>query len=365
MLQWYIDGEEPAYLHSPFKCCKVVVRQEYRELLAWIWSYFGGGDGGEQSGYKPDPNINKASLFPPHNPFKGLNVVSVRHELNDGVVVTGTPGIGKSLFLLFVLALRLLAKQTTVFHCFAGEFLIFDETGVYISKDMASELRFLPEHTWFLVDSNQSVTSPPVTFLYSCTLYSRKIVVAASPRKQRFDWTSKYTRIIPVWCDIFTFEEILKARDAQIGKELVSELELQSFWNNYGGIARNAFSLYDRPDKYERKIEQNLRGIHWETLEDTIKELSSGYFDTQFSHNTIVARPEKDTRDDFYCEFAAPRIAEIIVGYYAQKSHFKAVQLYRYFLQTPKTRASAGYLLESTVFTNLQSGSGWKNWKEW
>ncbi|EJC98384.1 uncharacterized protein FOMMEDRAFT_149168 [Fomitiporia mediterranea MF3/22] len=273
VLQWLVDGEIPVYLRSSFLCYKVVVRRVYFDLLVWIWSYFGQG-WGEQTGYKPDPKIGDALIFPLHNPFIGLNVVSTEQALKMGVVTTGTPG-------------------------------------------------------------------------------------NASPRDYRFTfWQSKELRVKSVWCDLFDFREILEIRSVQLIP--MPELKLQSFCNDYGPITRPAFMLADDPGQHERQIRANLSNIHWKELQRAISDLGAGFFDTKFSHNTIIARPMDNDRTEYVCEFASNKVVQIVIKHFKHLSHAKALKLYRIFLGSPRTRVAAGYLLETTAFAALQKGGYWR-----
>ncbi|KAG7092035.1 hypothetical protein E1B28_008416 [Marasmius oreades] len=63
-----------------------------------------------------------------NNPFLGHGVISVQSEYLElesrGALVTGTPGIGKSVFLIYYLLAKILArKQPVFFHIQANTFV--------------------------------------------------------------------------------------------------------------------------------------------------------------------------------------------------------------------------------------------------
>ncbi|EJD05294.1 uncharacterized protein FOMMEDRAFT_139750 [Fomitiporia mediterranea MF3/22] len=218
-------------------------------MLSRIFYAFGEGFGA-RAGYAPDERIEDIELFPPHNPFMGLDVKLVRQrDIICGLIITGTPGIGKTLFLLYVLALRLLARQTTVLQLKKNEFIIFEAAGVFSCEKMNAGIRFLPEHTWFLVDSNREIIEPPDLFLEACFLSSRRLIVAASPREQRFAFTSKCGWIVTKWMYPFESWEYIAARHFQLTDIPPTERQLQLFFREWGPNARAAFEYAGRIQK--------------------------------------------------------------------------------------------------------------------
>ncbi|EJD00310.1 uncharacterized protein FOMMEDRAFT_158982 [Fomitiporia mediterranea MF3/22] len=329
VLGWSVGGEVPLVLHTPFGCRGIFTK-----------------------------GLQTRDLFPPHNPFIELDVRSVEEDLIFGLVVTGTPGIGKTLFLLYVLALRLLARQTTVLQFVKGEFTIFEAAGVFVCKEMEAELLFLPEHTWFLVDSNEGITSPPFEFLRACDTYSRKLIVAASPRQERFEFTSKYDLLWTLWMYPFEFWEYIAARYFQL-ENTATELQLQHFFRVWGPSARAAFANATSPEEHKREIVQNILNVPWDSLRNVIRSMGGGSFDTKFSHNTLIAKPCSDDPSDFYVEFATKSVAAMVIETFLDVEEQKAQQLYRFFLGSPKARAAAGYLLEVIAMTSFQKGGAW------
>ncbi|KAH8109912.1 hypothetical protein DFH11DRAFT_1515004, partial [Phellopilus nigrolimitatus] len=91
------------------------------------------------------------------NPFLG-NASTNEHKIGArGVAVFGHPGIGKSLFLQFVLCLRMLAGQPTVFQNRSKSLYIVNDDGVFrvgcARAPYRAELRgFVPEAVWCLAD---------------------------------------------------------------------------------------------------------------------------------------------------------------------------------------------------------------------
>ena len=115
------------------------------------------------------------------------------------------------MFILVVLVLRLLAGLTTVYQFKKDGFIVFHAEGVFHSEKLTSDLLFLPQDTWFLVDSNEENISLPLSFIKACTSSSRKLIMAASPREDRFSFRKKNMGFAVVWMDPFTLEEYIVA----------------------------------------------------------------------------------------------------------------------------------------------------------
>ncbi|EJC97527.1 uncharacterized protein FOMMEDRAFT_32488 [Fomitiporia mediterranea MF3/22] len=58
------------------------------------------------------------------------------------------------------------------------KFIILEAARVFVCEKIGAGLLFLPEHTWFLVDSNMSISKLPILFLNTCVSFSQKLIVA-------------------------------------------------------------------------------------------------------------------------------------------------------------------------------------------
>ncbi|KAL5504922.1 hypothetical protein ACEPAH_7585 [Sanghuangporus vaninii] len=297
-LEWTVKNQVPSILLNSFKSRGILLRDEYRFILARIWEFFG-TEGGIESGYVPKPEIELSNAIgPPYNPFKDLHIEHSGEDEVPGVVISGTPGIGKSLFLFVLLARRLLARQTTIYQFKSGEFVLFHATGVYHSELVKKEFLFLPQHTWFLVDSNEQNFIPPPSFVETCNSSSRKIVMAASPRETRFTFYSKHKTFVTLWMEPFSEAEFIAARKLQGRKTPIAEHALEKFFCLYGPNARAAYENAKTPDDYKTDIIKNIDGVDWDGIVKIVRDMGRGYFETEFSHLVFIARRQgKDPKE--------------------------------------------------------------------
>ena len=69
----------------------------------------------------------------------------------------------------------------------------------------------LPKGTWLLVDSNRRLTDVPEATTNICSACDGFILQAASPRRDRLDWRSKYMPIRLFWMAPWSLEELIAA----------------------------------------------------------------------------------------------------------------------------------------------------------
>ncbi|KAJ3989836.1 hypothetical protein F5890DRAFT_1561574 [Lentinula detonsa] len=146
-----------------------------------------------------------------------------------GCLLIGSPGIGKSTYLVYHLVQRLSQGLPTYFY--DGLTIYFDATGAYVlhfnsDSDHAPFLKLPP--TMFLVDSDNK----PVPSRLWQSRVSLFIVLATSPKQSQFKELEKYKmmrRIIP---KIPSFEEALHVWGIPFNSSKVPLLKLG--WKNYG-----------------------------------------------------------------------------------------------------------------------------------
>ncbi|KIK65779.1 hypothetical protein GYMLUDRAFT_94388 [Collybiopsis luxurians FD-317 M1] len=174
----------------------------------------------------------------------------INNEIRKGsesCLILGSPGIGKSVFLVYCLALRLSKQLPTIYH--KGETHFFDETGAYIITGGPADVqRFRPfQGILALVDSDMNAV--PTKFWMSYRIFP---VLASSPQETRYKelnkqtWTTK--KII---AKIPTFTEAMSVWQSQLPEENIcnQKAELAEIWTNYGlNFRLGASYLWDALD---------------------------------------------------------------------------------------------------------------------
>ncbi|PBL03038.1 hypothetical protein ARMGADRAFT_1069607 [Armillaria gallica] len=133
-----------------------------------------------------------------------LNFSRTPGAITHGVVVTGQPGIGKSIFLLYVLLHLLQDRRDFILHLDAETYAVCKD-GPFTAEPshFYSPKILVPAGTWALIDSQPSQKEPPPFWLTRhCSILP---IFTTSPDKQRYDnWMksrSAVTFVMDPWSD--------------------------------------------------------------------------------------------------------------------------------------------------------------------
>jgi len=96
--------------------------------------------------------------------------------------------VGKTIWLSFLLCLRLLAGLPTLYRVRPSNTVVFTAFGVYKLESPNYDLKALPRHAWLLVDGNADTKD---TVPYHYKNYGHLIIHTTSPQKESFSWASK------------------------------------------------------------------------------------------------------------------------------------------------------------------------------
>ncbi|TPX47861.1 hypothetical protein SeLEV6574_g02414 [Synchytrium endobioticum] len=151
--------------------------------------------------------------------------------------VVGSPGIGKSVFLVYVLIERLLAGKPTALQFEPDGYYYFNVSGVKFYAQAVECPSSYENPTWALADSNEDVAIPCVGFRRSSFAV---IVQATSPRVARYKSWVKHREVNNgiYYMNNWTWEEI-----AYYGCEVrrLNMKELWEFWKDWNPCPRYCF----------------------------------------------------------------------------------------------------------------------------
>ncbi|EJD08212.1 uncharacterized protein FOMMEDRAFT_164903 [Fomitiporia mediterranea MF3/22] len=357
-LSWTIKGSIPYILETSFMCNAIYIREEYPVMLSALFKalYDFGGDA---FGYHRIDVKTHQDEFPPVNPFGKMQVRKVPLAKAPFIVVTGTPGIGKSMFLYYSLALRLLVQKSTVLLYRKGRCLIFHECGIYSMTldQLDTVVGLLPMETWFLVDSNEDVVSPPDFLIAQCRTTPRLIVVAASPRIEQLEFTDDFNAP-QLWMYPFKEKELYESMGMQLRRQ--KEIQLQAFYEKFGPIAREAFQFSGNLDGYEDIILRELGSTSLKSLPDVICWAASGNCEGGWSHRVLVTYPRDDSdRTEFNITIPTKKFRDLVLGRLIAHTVQEARTACSLFLLNQNTRAVVGHLLGPISLRILLDGGQW------
>ncbi|PUU72420.1 hypothetical protein B9Z19DRAFT_1010078 [Tuber borchii] len=277
-------------------------------------------------------------------------------NLRDGVPldyqVGGQPGCGKSMFLLYLLATRLLQRKPTVYRRNDGRCFYFDEThkGVKLSAqdlfDMADKQN---ERIWILTDAPLEDES------WGTEDYEWFIVLAVSPTlaKKSSVWEKgRSPRVYYMsnwrWGEIF-IALCLRNREESISSEKLARL--YTVYNYLGPIARlclNTINL-DTSNEFHQTWEQYIGKVDREIVKyvghGTVQTLNNSV-DTMCSHCIALMIPTP-SHVNYEIEITTRWIAYRFLEIGNQFSRQKCFELYQQLAGQSKLRGGAGWIFEA------------------
>jgi len=170
-----------------------------------------------------------------------LKYIADLSESNNGiggVVVTGQPGIGKTMFLYYILIHRILHGQPTAFQPTSSHTLIFHHSRAEIFGEHTTIDSLAYPGAWALSDSNADVYQPRREFV---ELHNRFFLVqATSSQPSRWKAWSQQRRAKLAVMDFWTWSEIyIGATEFESHLKNINKETLMDLFNKQGNRNRN------------------------------------------------------------------------------------------------------------------------------
>ncbi|KAJ7778492.1 hypothetical protein B0H16DRAFT_1879120 [Mycena metata] len=204
----------------------------------------------------PENELSEASDYP--NPFVGKGHLCQRQRL---LIISGLPGIGKTLFLSLIFHLRVAANLPTLYMLSEKQAIfVVDHVAWLVPRSAytyASATGWIPDNVWCLLDSTPELRYIP-------QMNGRHMVWAASPRDVKLQTTKDFITqscVMRPW----SLQELQDGHQFQVGVTTPLEPDtLANFFERYGGSARHAYR--DGGDKvkmlaFENKINEEARRL--------------------------------------------------------------------------------------------------------
>ncbi|KAJ7216600.1 hypothetical protein GGX14DRAFT_550392 [Mycena pura] len=268
-------------------------------------------------------------------------------------VVTGHPGIGKTMFLIYLLLYRLERRSPTAVQITRDRYYIFDEQGVTAFRldQFPSRLR----GCWGLVDSNQSVIAPcdPLTSL------AQYVVLTTLPEPTRWKQWLKYSGGELIVSELPTTLEI-----AAIARELGFDPRVaHRLAERWGPSTRHIIKLLQAEEGLERKFEANAETASdavWASPEKLDIMLSDVQSLSSTSSAVVFLRPfwEDGHRVPGIARPFIPtqHLADIFEKRGFRLNNYAALQVFNQLSTHSRTRSTVGWLFEKSMHEHLCSG---------
>ncbi|KAF8524245.1 hypothetical protein JB92DRAFT_3109660 [Gautieria morchelliformis] len=333
----------------------ILIRDDYRQALDDI-SYFA-------THYNlPLQDATGSYSGEVDNPFYN----TVPSNVTGAVTLLGHPGIGKSLWAILVLVLRILAGRPTIYHSQSQICYVFNADGLYVvnlgDAGLQSERwRFyhaISSDYWCLVDCNRTVQGVPESL--SCL--EAFIVQSASPRIQRLEWRKKYEAVsIEYYMRPWTLSELIMGRTLQTRGKPCSEVELEVFYSRYAPSARTAYTYaHQHLSRYDNNmVKREIGNLTYDKVASMLSAAEQlGTEREGVSHHILLISPQSN-REMLEVSIPTRYIYKMLRDHLHIKTLQEASKLYQIFVRNAQTKASAGYIFED-VHNLFCKGGEWR-----
>ncbi|KAF8342458.1 hypothetical protein F5887DRAFT_974351 [Amanita rubescens] len=272
---------------------------------------------------------------------------------SGGVVVTGQPGIGKTIFLFYVLLHRLSAGLPTAFQVFDDRFFLFTETGAEELDVVAKSGLKLPPGTWALTNSGDLIEQPCSAFLSS----RRRawIIQATSPKRSRwYEWSKQHSARCYVM-DCFPPNEL-----EVLGQLLKLDTDkLLSYYWTWGPCARTCVKLVEgNLDLDEHRHNVSIAAAKFASDPRKLFGLVTEFNSDEVSHVLFFVRPEKRSADSasaIRAEVPTKHLSGILALAVARIDAAQQSMFFSLISSHPWTKTPAGWMFEKFVHIRLAS----------
>ncbi|KAI9464209.1 hypothetical protein HD554DRAFT_1282470 [Boletus coccyginus] len=340
--------KSPPYGSGWTRLSGVLIRNEFVLAVEHIIAFYKGGSGdfaGDSKGNDDEVDTTMEisvgaaessvvqTRFPDAitNPFLAPNFPLKRK--GRGIIVTGAPGIGKSLLLEFILHLRNLAGLPTLFVLDDERVDLFASDGVFRCEWFQINRSDLPPSVWVLVDSNTDLIGVP-GWVRRLGCF---IVQAVSLRQDCLHLAFKEVGVSWYIMKMWSLEEVLAARMLQdISPPSVAQLK--TFFERYGPSARTAYSFAWRIQDLEFQLQRDIDSL---SMDDVTKMVNNFQRNAELPHCLFIIHPG-ETCSSFIIKFASQYISDKLVAALECKVSNAARVLFEVCNHNPSTKALAG-----------------------
>jgi len=256
-----------------------------------------------------------------------------------GIVVTGQPGIGKTLFLQWLLLERLLDGKRTILRT-KNDYAYFSANGFIRISEMA--LPPFPD-IWLLADPLFGGNTPPMeTGLFT--------IFTTSPSEKRYKEWRKQNLAKLFIMNPWTWEELNFVGSSLYDKGSIDLEKLATAFNLYGPTARNPLEYATNNTEQadlESAVERAISGVECTTLQ----QLTNQQGPPDVSSKILCM--SADDRGMPLFRIISTHVAKKLYVSLRSRQRDKLVEWFHLFSNIPETGSAAGWIWEGYCHRTL------------
>ena len=255
-----------------------------------------------------------------------------------GAVITGTPGIGKTVFGLYEL-MKVVNEGKTVYYHRADIYVKCCNgfATVLKKKDFLREVRLASTNDWYIVDGVKP---------YFINHTKAFILLTTSPRKEIWYKFSDEHGANTYWMPVWTEEELNSCRE--VAYPFVSEETMKSLYDKFGGVPR--YVLSQAPNK---GVLEKLTFAFREVSCDEYLRFNRGLTSiTDPCHELLHLKPSSEFLDPVLVA-ASPFVTKELTRRAKSDGLVKIINFIDLFADSKEASTYRGWLFEGVVHRYL------------
>ncbi|KAJ7593654.1 hypothetical protein C8J56DRAFT_924750 [Mycena floridula] len=288
------------------------------------------------------------------------------------VIVWGHPGMGKSVFLLYLLCL-LLQKRLPVLLCRVGySYQLFNEEGVWslnpsIFVHAQDICAICPAGTVALVNGDSSANPAPT--ILTATDGHFNVVLAASPRDPTIKPVQKNLDPITLIPLHWNINELCVAA---LNRGLATRSNVLQFvidrCERAGPVARLVLGSPQRNVQFRRDQDLAIQNLKYPDVVQLLERVKSTSL--EMTHKMILLTRKQTASDSLHhfvsdaaaYDFLTPSVVPMVLDRCSEQEQSELSHLGRLLCRDPSTRSLGGHLFEPFVHRKICDGLSGASW---
>ncbi|KAK2464475.1 hypothetical protein APHAL10511_003454 [Amanita phalloides] len=268
------------------------------------------------------------------------------------VVITGQPGIGKSIWIYYALRRRLAERKPVIWYLDQTRYL-FVEEGVYKVPD---EFHDFTVFVWTLVDSDEDEGGVPENLVMRHTRHS--VIYCSSPSRDRWSRLHKTVRHYNFIMNPWKSKEILRVTSTSPPGAILHE-SVNRVFNEFGPTPRLCidYLCYDKIEQYRKDVQEAISNLTANELQRLFQHSRSLTMDAISRKIFLISREDRDNvRSRPIVSPITSFIKSRLANHFRTLERGEQIRLYKYLSQFPGSRATAYIFFEAAAQRCFQDG---------